>query len=378
MPSISQINSITIKQWNKEQFLTNKKEWNNLLQTSDADNLFLSWEWQYTWWNTFSEIHKLKLMLLVAFNTNGDLVGIAPLYVIHSKTKKIINTTQLQFIGNICRGKATMRTEYIDFIVDKKNSLPIKRSFLEYINKKIHWDEFYFTDLKKCSSTYSLIRKRNILTNVYVRTTEEYKSYYINTTQQFQQYITERGKNTRLRTYNRRKRLETKGDLELITINADKIDYAFSLLQKLHKKRWGKEAFKDERLMFNVKLAKLMAKRSALKFSILSINNTAVSIQYNYVVNQHEYNIQAGFDENFDKKLALGYLHFGYAIEAAFNNETLIYDFLAGTGKKTDYKGHLTNTYSNIVQFQIIKKKSLQFLYYTKDFIKIRKPSPYP
>jgi len=362
------MHTITIQHWNKEEFKTGKTEWSTLLNTSDADKLFLSWEWQYSWWDIFSPIYQLELTLLVAYDDNM-LIGIAPLYTIHSRTKKIIKTKQLQFIGNICRGEATMPTEFIDFIVTKENDVAIKRAFLQYINDKLTWDEFHFTELKKESSTYPLLTKESIIKGVYARVVGEYKSYYLGTSGKFQDYITQRGKNTRLRMYNRRKVLETKGKVKIEKACTSKIDKHFELLNSLHKKRWGKEIFTGERLTFNSQVAKKMAEINGVNFSVILIDDKPVSIQFNYIINQHEYNIQAGFIENLDKKLALGYLHFGYEIETAFENKTLIYDFLAGEGKNTNYKEHLTDTFHNIVQLQLIKKKSLKILYYINDLL---------
>jgi len=362
-------NSITIKEWNEIQFRDSKIEWTQLLNKSNSDKLFMSWEWQYTWWDIFAAHNKLKLTLLAAYNENQMLVGLAPLFLIKARTKKLIKTTQLQFIGNIWRGEDTMRTEYLDFIVSPENSLSIKKTFLRYINNNITWDEFYFSDLNKSSSTHDLITKKNILTNVYTRTMEEYKSYYLDTSKEFNNYLSERGKNTRSNLYNKRKKLESKGEVKVTKSSINQIEEHFTLLNTLHKKRWGKSVFNDKTLKFNTQLAKKMAERNALNFSVMSINEQPLSIQLNYIVNQYEYNIQGGFDEIFDKRLALGYLHTGYEIERAFKNEILIFDFLAGEGKNTQYKERLTNTYHNITQLQIIKKNSLKTLYAIKDFL---------
>ena len=363
------MNTVTIQPWNIQEFKEKKIEWTDLLNSSDADKLFLSWEWQYSWWDTFAPLHNLDLTLLAAYDKHNILIGIAPLYTIKSKTKKFINTKQLQFIGNICRGKSTMLTEFIDFIVARENSSNIKHAFLEYINKKLEWDEFHLPELKKESSTYSFLIKANTLPNSHIRIVDEYKSYYVDTTSQFSNYISQRGKNTRLRMFNRRKVLNAKGDLTIRRAAESEIDEHFELLNDLHQKRWGKKIFTGERLIFNTNVAKEMAKRGCLNFSVLLMNNEPISIQFNYIVNHHEYNIQAGFEEEFDKKIALGYLHFGYEVETAFENETLIYDFLAGEGKNTNYKERLTDTFHDMIQLQIIRKRSLKYLYLINDFL---------
>ncbi len=54
-----------------------ESEWNALLVQSPSNGLFLSWDWQSTWWNSFSE-GQLNLILL---RDAGELVGVAPLFI---------------------------------------------------------------------------------------------------------------------------------------------------------------------------------------------------------------------------------------------------------------------------------------------------------
>ena len=59
-----------------------RPEWNDLLRRSCYDTLFLTWEWQCTWWQHLGEGN----LLLLGFRAEGDgrLVGIAPLF--HTQT----------------------------------------------------------------------------------------------------------------------------------------------------------------------------------------------------------------------------------------------------------------------------------------------------
>ncbi|MDY7041424.1 MAG: GNAT family N-acetyltransferase, partial [Chloroflexota bacterium] len=52
-------------------------EWNALLHRSDTDTIFLTHEWQSTWWHFFSPGREL---ILISLREEGGLVGIAPLY----------------------------------------------------------------------------------------------------------------------------------------------------------------------------------------------------------------------------------------------------------------------------------------------------------
>lgn len=361
---------IHIQQWDEDKFLRSKKEWNELLKRSSSDRLFLSWEWQSCWWKIFSDPENMELKLYVATNSGGKLVGLAPLFATTITTKNIFNSRRIQFIGNVWRGKPTMLTELLDFIVDKEQSKEVIRALYAHINKQKFWDELVITFLDIQSDTYRLLIDEKLLPGCYLRHAEKYKSYYLNTKGDYQTYVRNLGKNTRLKLHNRRKHFGDLGKISFERMLSDNIDENFNLLNSLHEKRWGRPVFSGKLLEFNKCVANLMAENNNLNFSILSLNNEPVSIQFNYVINHHNYNIQAGFNESFHKKISLGYLHFGYEIEASFNHKYTAYELLAGEGKYTQYKERLTDTCLHMTDLQIIRSTPHKALYKIYDLFK--------
>ena len=360
--------NVHVQLWDEERFFRSRKEWNELLKNSNSDQLFLSWEWQSTWWKVFSkpegaDPERMELRLYVATTTDGTLLGIAPLYITTVYTKNIIKTKRLQFIGNCWRGKSTMLTELLDFIAISTQSKNVVRALYSHIYSIKDWDEFVIPFLDMQSETYQLLSAENLLPRCYLRHAEEYKSYYLNIKGPFQDYTKKLGKNTRLKFINRRKMFQELGDTSCKRMLTENINENFNLLNRLHSKRWGKPIFYGKRLEFNQSVAGLLAERNCLNFSVLSLNHEPVSIQYNFVINKHNYNIQAGFDEAFHKKISLGYLHFGYEIDASFTEQYTVYDFLAGEGKNTQYKERLTNDYLQMVDLQIVRKPLLRIFY---------------
>jgi hypothetical protein len=80
------------------------------------------------------------------------------------------------------------------------------------------------------------------------------------------------------------------------------------------------------------------------------------------------YNIQAGYEEDFHKKVALGTLHLGYAIETAFKDPSVgFFDLLAGEGKKTDYKSHLATDRTSLTTLMVVRSPLFRLLYRMKD-----------
>src|SRR5258708_12802919 len=50
-------------------------EWTELLEASDSDGFFLTWEWLFTWWKHLAESRQLFLLTV---RSGEELVAIAP------------------------------------------------------------------------------------------------------------------------------------------------------------------------------------------------------------------------------------------------------------------------------------------------------------
>ena len=358
-----------IETWDEETFRNSRSEWDDLLKRSSCDQLFLSWEWLFPWWETFSDRDSMQLYILAARNAAGTLIGVAPLYIHEIKVKGLISSRILQFIGNCWRGRSTMRTELMEFIMDDSCSQFAAMQFYKSIFKDKKWDELTLSNLLVNSDTYNFLENIIRKNNYYIRKPEFYFSYYVSNINSYKDYLAKLGKNTRLKLHNRRKILENIEGTSYIPNNNRTIKENFELLNAFHLKRWGKPAFENEFLRYNLNISELFNQKNALKFSEIKSNGEPISLQYNFHINNKIYNIQSGYQENYHKKLALGYLHFGYEIEDIFNKNIKYYDFLAGDGKNTNYKASLTTQKTELINIQIIRNKKLQIVYQLYDYI---------
>ena len=59
----------------QKQFHSLHKTWNHLLQISHINSIYLTWEWLYTWWQTYGEGR--ELFIICAFKGNR-LIAIVP------------------------------------------------------------------------------------------------------------------------------------------------------------------------------------------------------------------------------------------------------------------------------------------------------------
>src|SRR5260221_13602661 len=61
-----------------EQFEALQSDWNALLHYNATNEIFLTWEWQRTWWQFY---HPGTLWVITARNETGQLVGIEPRFL---------------------------------------------------------------------------------------------------------------------------------------------------------------------------------------------------------------------------------------------------------------------------------------------------------
>ncbi len=356
------LSKINIREWNEAEFDANQKVWNQLLAESSANPLFLSWEWMNAWWKAFSS-DALQLKILAAYNDQQQLIGLAPLYLSSATTKGLINTKRLQWIGSAWYCDQTMRSELLEFIAASSSEVAVIKALIQYISQLNDWNELILSELKTSSETFRQLDQSQKILNVYRREDVVLESYYIDTSQNLEAYKSSIGKNTRLKMFNRRKLLNTLGKVEFLPCVQDSAEEQLELLNQLHSKRWNKRVFEDKFLRFNQTVARAFSKKNMLKTSLIKLNGEVLSIQYNFLVEQRLYNIQAGFNPDLHKKISLGYLHFGYVAEAACLNGIQAYELLAGEGMNSNYKVHMTKTKNTIHHMQMVRGFRLKNLF---------------
>ncbi len=82
-------------------------EWNALLKRSSANLIFLTWEWQSTWWDAYQAG---DLWLVTCRSDDGTLVGIAPWFIENRADERVLRT-----IGCVDV------TDYVDIIVSAQD-----------------------------------------------------------------------------------------------------------------------------------------------------------------------------------------------------------------------------------------------------------------
>ena len=335
-----------------------------------ADALFLSWDWLTLWWHCFAgELAAVPEIL--AFYRGSDLVGVAPHYRRRVVRGRVLPTTSVQLIGVSWRDPGQVISEYLDIVATAAETDMVRRACARALLGERTWTEWVIGFTAASRQWCDVFSPRTELgRNRYVRDVDPFVSYQADLSPGFDGYLRSLGQSTRRSVWNLRHRLARQGSVSFELVPAEEIDGGFSDLNRLHQLRWRQPAFTGTGLEFHTRLARRLASRGELAMSRLRVAGQVVSVLYDLRKGVRQYNISMGFDPGFDSRVSLGLLHLGYAMEAAAERQVGTYDFLAGSGQRSDYKSHLSQVRRNLSCVQVLRGYLLPSLYRWHDRVR--------
>lgn len=356
--------TIHVRELSEARFLTMAEDWQRCLSLSDADPLFMSWPWLYSWWETWSQVLGLDLLLLGAFDDEGRLIGLGPFYTRYLETPVGLRVKRLYVLGNAWRIEPTVRSEYSSLIALSDDSQRIQSALFDYLSNE-PWDELVVCDITSTELDYwkQVSGRTGANLQYVVRSTDQ--GVRVNTAEDFDLWQSRLGRNTRLKAFNRRRYLRELGAVHIEEARSNEdFDAFFSVLNQFHERRWGKHAFDDRALHFHRRFITRLSDNMRTRCTLLYHDSQCISVLYDVEAGQGRYNLQSGYLEDFDAKLSLGTLHLGYAIENCFSSDGCkYYDLLAGSGKSTHYKSHFRGEPVHFSTVQLVRHSVMQLIY---------------
>ncbi|WP_372997831.1 GNAT family N-acetyltransferase [Marinobacter sp.] len=319
-------------------------------------SVFQTDAWQKSWWETWGDTPGFESVTEGAAGANG-------VYLSHYRFKGF-PIHALECVGTSHRCIATPRTEYNTLLGDTPDTNAYDKLMALLSSRK--WTETVLSDFRVNSTEYQLLQKITGDKGWLWRLLEEDTAYSVNTTGSFQEYLASLGSNTRLRLYNRRKVLNSLGEVTVRDVPSEDHDSFLSSLDQFHQQRWDSPCFGGEKgMMFQRKfLERLPSEGGKARLSELRLDGRLISVLYNVEYQGRVYNIQGGFADNVHKKLAPGTLHFGYVIEQCFEDSYIsVFDMLAGTGKNENYKARIATDEEPMATVMIVRSWLFRLIY---------------
>jgi CelD/BcsL family acetyltransferase involved in cellulose biosynthesis len=354
--------ALTLRRWSVADWLGSEETWGKLLARANADALFLSWEWLTLWWHCFARALSAVPEIL-AFYRGDELIGVAPLYRRRVVRSGVLPATSVQLIGLSWRDPGPLISEYLDVVASAAETDTVRQACARALLEERGWSEWVIGFTAAGRQWWDAFAGLELREQRYMRNLDPLVSYQADLSCGFGGYLRSLGQSTRRSVWNLRRRLARLGTVCFEWLSSADIDSGFSDLNRLHQLRWQRPAFAGAGMEFHAALARRLVRRGELVMSRLSVDGAVVSVLYDIRKGARQYNISMGFDPSFGGKLSLGLLHLGYAIEAAAEARASTYDFLAGSGQRSDYKRHLSQARRDLSSVQVLRGHLLPPLY---------------
>jgi len=324
----------------KSETLTTWKEfedlaeiWDELLNQSDSNNIFLTWDWINCWRKTASSPITPYIILLKEQNT---VVAIAPFY---QQTYQLLNSVKynaLRFAGDQGIG-----SEYSNFIVNNSNSESLKvQCWQVLLDNQKQWDFIWLTNIELWTeggkNLLSALQKTPAL-NYHQREVEFAATSLLSKGEDILPHLS---KSLRTNIKQTQKYLSREGKWQVkITDQAESLTTDLHRLFTLHNKRWQKAglqgSFERRPTMadFYQRFTQKALKQGWLRLLSLEVDGEIQAMQIGYVYKQRFLAIQEGFNPDFlaGSGQVLRYFSFNQNIKEQVKE----YDFL---GVYTDHK----------------------------------------
>lgn len=362
---------VRLRVWPEEEFLSRRADYLALLQRSDADRLFLSWEWLVEWWRVHKKTHGLKLRVFAAEAENGRVLGLAPMTVRPVRHRGGVVGTRMEPLGNLAGATGSALTEYLTFPVDREQGAAITvllaRSFLA----DPEWDDLILSFVPLESDTWRVVVEQEAPgAGVYVRPADHLVARVLDLEGGYQTFLDGLGSKSRRRIHHDRKRLARRGPLELVVADRENVEECMAVLDGLHSERWGKPAFSGPRGALYREVVESAVASGSLSLCYTSVGGHPLAAALNLRMNGREYGIHLAVGGRRLRNVSPGFVHLGFMIQRCCEDGIRYFDFLASTGGKGDYRRHFGGAISVLGTAHLVRSRRLALPYRSVDWLR--------
>lgn len=325
----------------------------NALKEETQLTLFQTEAWHSAWMEAWGQ--------LIESERFSQILPAQGAYVTRQRIKNFMQVNTSFPLGSPSKKHPSIRREFCRYD---------RQTIRDFLN--INTSQFVFSDIVVKSPTYYQILEQAREFGYLVVEQDDCNSFSVNTsTGTFETYISSLSSSTKDRLYKGRQKLENKGVLILENLWPD-IDLFVSILNGFHTERWRKPCYTRNNLVMIRKLLNFLEREGhAIDLSALKFDGKIVSLTLDVLIKGRKYNLQSGFDGNLGMGVSPGMIHFGLNIEEGFKEKSIkAYDFMAGTGKHTDYKKKIANQSCKLTTFVVVKKRWLAGFYRAALFLR--------
>lgn len=327
-----------------EIFARLEREWNTLLTRSVTDTIFLTHEWQRTWWECLGEG---ELCLVTVREDDGTLCGLAPLFAETTNQGE----RALAIVGCVDV------SDYLDVIVAREHSERVYAALLDTLLRPDFppWDWLHLCNLPAASPTNTQLKMLAEARGLTVQHGVRDVAPMLELPTTWDAYLEALDKKQR-HEIRRKLRRVNQAPTRWYTIDrADALDQAIGDFVELHKQsRPDKHVFMDARMRgFFEQVARVLFARGWLQLSFLEIHGARAAAIMNFIYNNDVLVYNSGYDPVQYGAYSPGIVLFACSIQDAIAAGRRRYDFLRGN---EEYKYRLGAHDTLVMELHIQRK----------------------
>jgi CelD/BcsL family acetyltransferase involved in cellulose biosynthesis len=332
------------------------EEWGHLHDACRDSTLFNSWEWLFSWWQAYG---RGKQLCLLTCRSDGQLVGIAPLYLIFERTGVGISARVMRLVGD---GSAD--SDYLDFLVRPDMRTAVLSVLCERLVSDSRWDVLALRALPESSLLPAVFRRIAVRRKLSLRV-EHALCAALKLPKTFNEFL--QGRQPRFRTKLRAllKKLD-KGDLQVdVHVAPGALRRRLRSLFALHQARWrgtgAQGVFNEPRKRnFYARFAPRFARRGWLRLYSLRCGESYLAHQLCFGAHGVTYLLQEGFDVS-DPSASYGQMLRAAVMRHLIEQGGTRYDFLGGTSR---HKQDWGAAEGKIVHLVVAQRRPRAWLYF--------------
>jgi CelD/BcsL family acetyltransferase involved in cellulose biosynthesis len=310
-----------------------REEWAELLQSSDSDCLFLSWEWLFTWWKHLAGDRQLSIL---AVRCDGELAAVAPCALRRPSLFHRRPLPALEFLGSGLVG-----SDYLDVIVRRGREPEVRQALASWLAGKrlmLNWTQLKRDASQAAGVVFSLAGNGWGV----VKTVTNVCPFIPLAGRSWESYLATLGAEHRYNFHRKWKRLNRDYTVQFDQVNThaqcrESVDLAIAQHNLRWRDRGGSDAFQAPGLVeFHREFSEVALNRDWLRLYVLRLDGQPAACLYGFLYRRTFYFYQSGFDATYEKH-SVGLVTMGLAIKSAIEEGAEEYDLLHGN---ETYKSH--------------------------------------
>ncbi|MFZ1769387.1 MAG: GNAT family N-acetyltransferase [Caldilinea sp.] len=317
-------------------------EWNDLVRRARFNSIFLTYEWQTTWWESIGQGE----LWIVAFRCpqSKALVGIAPLFLHTIETGVDAGKRQFNLVGCI------EVSDYLDVIAEQGREAEIYAAFLAWLHSADApaWDVADLCNLPEASLTYREIPAQAARYGFHADVIQEDTAPQFALPLRYETYLQDQvEKKQRHEIRRKQRRAEREAAIGLYLVGPEHLLEAevddFVALQRAS--RADKADFMTPQMRrFFLAIAQRMLEAGWLRLFFLTIDGEKAATLFAFEYDRRFWLYNSGYDPDAHAQLSPGWVLVGYAIQYAIASGCRVFDFMQGDEEykyrfgATDYK----------------------------------------